>query len=189
MGVPIVDADQTAHQLTGPGGEAMPEILDAFGPELLSPDGSLHRARMRELVFHDPSQRSRLEAILHPRIQSACLRALAASTAPYTIYDVPLWAEGAGQHRPDWVWKVVVIDLSPDLQRQRVMARQAMEPGTLDRILALQAPREARLALADEVITNDSSLMNLERQVMAAHARWMSLCAETVGPDPVSNQT
>jgi len=189
LGVPLVDADQIAHGLTGPQGGAMAEIRAEFGPGYLQADGGLDRVRMRELVFADPSQRARLEAILHPRIQQACLRALQDSTAPYTLYDVPLWAEGAGRNRPAWVWKVVVIDVSPQTQRQRVMARQSMDPATLDRILCLQAPRALRLELADEVIPNEGSLAELQQAVEAAHERWMQACASPLHPDPSGNRT
>lgn len=189
LGVPLVDADQIAHGLTGPQGGAMAEIRAEFGPGYLQADGGLDRVRMRELVFADPSQRARLEAILHPRIQQACLRALQDSTAPYTLYDVPLWAEGAGRNRPAWVWKVVVIDVSPQTQRQRVMARQSMDPATLDRILCLQAPRALRLELADEVIPNEGSLAELQQAVEAAHERWMQACASPLNPDPSGNRT
>lgn len=176
LGVPIVDADQIAHALTGPRGASMPEILAAFGPDLIRPDGGLHREHMRERVFRDPAERTRLESILHPRIQAESLRALEGSTAPYTLYDVPLWAEGAGRNRPPWVWKVVVIDVSPETQRSRVNGRQTIDPETLERILSLQTSREARLALADEVIPNEGSPDELEARVIAAHNRWMTAC-------------
>lgn len=189
LGVPIVDADQIAHALTGPGGLAMPQIRSAFGPDFLAPDGRLDRDRMRQAAFHDPDLRRRLEHILHPLIQAEAMAQLAASHAPYTIYAVPLWAEGAGRQRPDWVWRVVVIDVSTDTQRQRVMSRQPISPETLESILSLQATREARLALADEVLPNEGSTEALQGLIESAHGRWLRSCKAHGQPDPASNQT
>lgn len=189
LGVPVVDADQIAHELTGPQGAAMAEIRKAFGDEVLGPDGRLDRAVMRELAFHDPRQRAQLEAILHPQIQSHAMSALAASSAPYTLYAVPLWAEGAGQNRPDWVWRVAVVDVPVSLQRARVLQRQAISDQTLDRILRLQASREARLALADDVIQNEGTVEQLSAQVLALHHRWLDARTRDINPDSLSNQT
>ncbi|MFM1859324.1 MAG: dephospho-CoA kinase [Burkholderiaceae bacterium] len=189
LGVPIVDADQIAHALTGPEGAAMPQIRQAFGDAALEPDGRLNRVAMRERAFHHPSVRAQLEAILHPLIQAHAKAALEASDAPYTVYAVPLWAEGAGRQRPHWVWKVVVVDVPLEVQRMRVLQRQPIAAATLDRIIALQASREQRLALADVVIQNHGSAQDLSTRIQALHDLWLHERLQPTGPDSLSNQT
>jgi dephospho-CoA kinase len=189
LGVPIVDADQIAHQLTGPEGAAMPQIRAAFGEGVIGPDGRLDRVVMRERAFHNPAERMQLESILHPLIQAQAMTALEASDSPYTLYAVPLWAEGAGRQRPAWVWKVVVIDVPPETQRSRVLQRQPIAPETLERIMGLQASRDERLALADVVIENHGSPQALAARILELHALWLSERSAQHGPDSLSNQT
>ena len=173
QGVTIVDTDLIAHQITAPGGVAMPKIATEFGAAFVAPDGSLDRARMRTLVFADEVARRRLEAITHPLIRTGTERARRAATGLYVMLVVPLLVEsGAWKTR---VERVLTVDCSVETQISRVMRRNAFSREQVLAIMARQATREARLAAADDVIVNeDSSIDELRAQVEALHVRYLS---------------
>ena len=173
QGVTIVDTDLIAHQITAPGGVAMPKIATEFGAAFVAPDGSLDRARMRTLVFADEGARRRLEAITHPLIRTGTERARRAATGLYVMLVVPLLVEsGTWKTR---VERVLTVDCSVETQISRVMRRNAFSREQVLAIMARQATREARLAAADDVIVNeDSSIDELRAQVEALHVRYLS---------------
>jgi len=173
LGVTLVDTDLIAHQLTGPGGAAMPAITAEFGPGVVAADGRLDRAAMRELAFTDPAARKRLEAILHPMIRDESERQLAAATSPYAILVVPLLVEG-GKPRAR-AQRVLVVDCRPETQIERVIKRNGLPREQIQAILAAQASREQRLAAADDVIDNDGSPETLDERVRALHERYLGL--------------
>jgi dephospho-CoA kinase len=172
LGVPIADADQTAHALTAPGEPALAEIREAFGPGVLRPDGSLDRAGLRAIVFERPEARRRLEAILHPRIRSRLLSWAEDTKAPYGILAVPLYFE-TGRGYP--AERVLVVDLPEEAQVRRVRARSGLDEGEIRRILASQATRAERLAGADDVIDNSGPPEALPPQVERLHALYLRL--------------
>lgn len=166
-GVTVVDADQVSHALTGPQGGAMPAIVQAFGPEVRTIDGSLDRAEMRRIVFAQPEARQQLEAILHPLILKDSLQALAAAPGPYAIFEVPLLFE-----QPPYLAQVdrtLVVDCDEQAQLARVMARSGLSREAVCAIIAAQLPRAERLARADDVIENHGNLDALSLQVEAKH--------------------
>lgn len=166
LGAPVIDTDAIAHELTAPDGQAMPAIVAAFGAGMATPEGALDRAAMRRLVFANPAERERLEAILHPLIRAESDHRIAAATssgAPYVILMVPLLVEsGSYRNRVD---RIAVVDCTPDTQIRRVMARNGLAHAEVERILAVQASREQRLAVADDVIDNEGSLAELVAQI------------------------
>jgi len=172
-GASLVDTDVIAHQLTAPGGAAMPALLQAFGPGYATPDGAMDRARMRDLVFADPGARTRLEAILHPMIRAATDRAASAATGPYVMYVVPLLVE-SGNWRGR-VQRILAIDCQEATQIARVMARNGLPEAQVKAIMAAQASRQQRLAAADDVIDNDAGLDALTPQVDRLHQFYLSL--------------
>jgi len=154
QGALVVDTDALAHALTAPGGAAIPAIMGAFGPEMVGPDGAMDRARMRALVFAHPSERSRLEGILHPMI-GMLTREAAERAAPgqTVVFDVPLLTEsGTWRGRVD---RVLVVDCPVETQVARVVARSGWEPDAVRRTIAQQATRAQRRAIADAVIWNE----------------------------------
>lgn len=174
-GACIIDTDQIAHALTAPHGAAMPALLAEFGQQYATPDGALDRARMRNLVFSDPGARTRLEAILHPKIREAVAAAAAIATGPYTMFVVPLLVEsGTWAER---VNRVLVVDCPQQRQIERVMARSSLQEDQVRAIMAAQATREQRLAAADDVILNDDGLERLSAQVEQLHAFYMGYAA------------
>ena len=173
-GAPVIDTDAIAHELTTPEGAAMPAIVAAFGPGMRGADGALDRAAMRRHVFAQPEARKRLEAILHPLIRVESDRRIAhageTGTIPYLILMVPLLVEsGSYRQRVD---RVAVVDCSTETQIARVMARNGLARAEVERILAAQASREARLAAANDVIDNEGSLASMHARVDALDAAY-----------------
>ncbi|MFM0136213.1 dephospho-CoA kinase [Caballeronia grimmiae] len=174
-GVPLIDTDIIAHQVTAPGGVAMPLIASEFGSGFLAPDGSLDRARMRELVFTDDTAKARLEAVLHPLIRAETERQRQAAGGPYHIVVVPLLVESG-----NWasrVSRVLVVDCPVETQIERVMRRNGFPREQVLAIIAKQASRETRLAAADDIVLNDeaATLGTLAGQVDELHARYLEL--------------
>ncbi len=174
LGALVVDTDAVAHSLTAPGGSAIPAIAAAFGAEVIGADGAMDRAKMRALVFADPDERRRLEAILHPMIgQATRAQASRAGAGQPVVFDVPLLAEsGTWRARVD---RVVVVDCAEATQVARVVQRSGWAPDAVERTIAQQASRAQRRAIADAVIVNDGlTLAQLEAQVDALWAAWIA---------------
>ena len=171
-GAMVVDTDALAHALTAPAGAAIPAIAAAFGADMIGPDGAMDRARMRALVFGDPAQRQRLEAILHPMIGEATrAQASRAGAGQAIVFDVPLLTEsGTWRARVD---RVLVVDCATSTQVARVVARSGWTAEAVERTIAQQATRAQRRAIADAVIVNDGlTLAQLDGQVDLLCTAW-----------------
>lgn len=176
LGAAVVDTDAIAHELTGPDGAAMAALREAFGPAVATPEGALDRARMRALAFADPAARGRLEAILHPMIRDLSAQRCRVATSPYVILAVPLLVEsGSYRERCD---RIAVVDCPEALQVARVMARSGLGEAEVRAIMAAQASRAERLALADDVIVNDAGLDELRARVAGLDALYRAAAAE-----------
>lgn len=176
LGVPVVDTDAIAHQLTAPGQPALKAIAEVFGSETISPDGTLDRNRLRRRVFAQPELRKALEGILHPLIRKCARQALAqTSSAPYQILVVPLLFETGGY--ADLISRSLVIDCDEALQIRRAMARSNLTEAEVRAVMAAQSPRERRLAAADEIIRNNGTLEELAAQVRLMHEKYIKACA------------
>jgi dephospho-CoA kinase len=171
-GAPVFDADIVARELVAPGQPALEEIAAAFGCDLLMPDGELDRRRMRERIFHDETARRRLEAILHPRVRDELQARARDCTAPYCLLAIPLYAESAQAYA--WVDRVLVVDVPRAMQLARLMRRDGMTRDYAERMLAAQATRAQRLALADDVIDNTGTLDELMCAVARLHQRYLA---------------
>ncbi len=171
----LVDTDAIARALTLPGGAAIPAIAAAFGAQMIGADGALDRDRMREQVFADRQAKGRLEAILHPMIGAEAQRqATQAEQAGSRciVYDVPLLAEASRWRRI--AQRIVVVDCGPETQVQRVMQRSGWTEAAVRAVIAQQATRETRRALADAVIHNDGiTPAELARQVRGLWGWWV----------------
>jgi dephospho-CoA kinase len=171
-GAGVVDADAVAKRVTAQGGRAIAPIRHAFGPDFITPDGALNRDRMRAHVFAHPHARTQLEAITHPLIrQEMALACQRLSHVEVLVLDIPLLAESSV-----WRWQldeVCVVDCSQDTQVSRVMARNGWSQDTIMAVIAAQAPRAHRLAMADHVLVNDGlSLCDLGAHVAHWARRW-----------------
>lgn len=171
-GAAIVDTDVIARELTGPHGAAMAALVEAFGEGIVSPDGSMNRPAMRQLVFNAPDARRQLEAVLHPRIRAEAARQVAAAQAPYVVLVVPLLVESQAAYA-DLIDRTLVVDCPESVQIERTMRRSGLSRAEAERILASQSSRDERLALADDVIVNDGTLETLSAHVARLHARYL----------------
>lgn len=155
-GAALIDADVIARQLTAPGGLALAEIARQFGPQIMAPDGSMDRERMRALVFDNPGRKTELEAIIHPLVsQQALLQSQEAMSAGARclVFDVPLLVE-SGRWRQQ-LDRVLVVDCDEATQVTRVMARNGLARDMVEKIMAAQASRAQRLAAADICLYNE----------------------------------
>ncbi|HMV37546.1 MAG TPA: dephospho-CoA kinase [Plasticicumulans sp.] len=178
LGVPVIDTDLLAREVVARGSDGLAEIVTAFGPGLLTADGALDRAAMRRLVFADAAARQRLEAITHPRIRALAaerVAALAGSGAPYCVLVVPLLLESGAYGT--LCSRVLVIDVPPETQLERVLARDGSDESMAHAILAAQMPRAERLAAADDVLVNTGTLEQLNEAVTALDRRYQALHA------------
>jgi dephospho-CoA kinase len=175
LGVPVIDTDAIAHELTAAGGAAIAPIREAFGSVYIAPDGALDRPRMRDAVFADTSAKRRLEAILHPLIRIEAEARATKAAGPYVIQMVPLLVE-SGTYR-ERVQRVLVVDCREDTQVARTMTRGALREDQVRAIMATQASRARRCAAADDIIHNDGELAQLRPQVEALHQRYLNLAA------------
>ncbi len=178
LGVPVIDTDLISHAITAPNGLAIPVIREIFGADLIDPSGRLDRDKMRKLVFTDAEARRKLEAILHPLIANVTMASIAQhSNAPYVVLVVPLLAES-----PQWLNRcdrVLVIDCELETQISRVMARSNLTREQVLAIIATQASREERKAIANEVIVNESSLEALTQQVRKLHDFYLTMAKQS----------
>jgi dephospho-CoA kinase len=185
-GVPVIDTDLIAHGITAPGGVAMPLIEASFGAQYVLPDGSLDRAKMRERVFADNAAKAQLEAIVHPLIRAESERQRQAAQGSYHIVVVPLLVESGD--RAMRVDRILVVDCAVETQIARVMRRNGFSREQVLAIIARQATREARLAVADDVVLNDGSEGSdesidsatpgsLEGRVDALHRQYMAMAS------------
>jgi dephospho-CoA kinase len=149
-------------------------VMAAFGPEVLLPDGGLDRRRLRSLVFDEPGRRQELESILHPRILER-MEALCATTGgPYQVVVIPLLLESGLESRVD---RVLVVDCSESVQRERLRVRDGESAASAGRILAAQLDRQARLAGADDILTNTGTRDDLQHRVLELHAAYLQSAA------------
>ncbi len=170
LGVPIIDTDLIARQIVEPGQTALATIVRTFGAEFIDSEGRLNRRKMREAIFSNPELKTRLENILHPLIVAEALRQVQGLEEPYCILVIPLFAESG---RYPWVDRVLVVDAEEEIQIKRVMARDRISREQAVAILGAQSTRYNRLALADDVLTNNGSLAGLKTQVEELHRKYL----------------
>ena len=175
LGIVVADADIAARAVLAPGGEGLAEAVAAFGNDILAADGGLDRAAMRRRVFADHDARRRLEAIVHPRVRAMLEAECRAAPSAYAIAAIPLLAEGGGRMAYPWLSRILVVDVSPETQLQRLMQRDGIDAALAANMLAAQASRRERLAIADDVIANDGPLDALDAQVAALDRKYRNL--------------
>jgi dephospho-CoA kinase len=170
LGAGIIDTDLISHQITAPGGKAIPLITKAFGVEFINAQGALNRPKMRTLVFEDPQARQILEQITHPLIQQETAKKafeLVKLGVPYLVFVVPLLVEsGSWAKLIDYL---VVVDCPEETQIERVMHRNNLTRSEVENILKAQTSRDTRLAAANAVIQNQGSLDELKPEVLILH--------------------
>jgi len=181
-GIPIVDADIIAKELTRAGQPAQQRIVQVFGAGVLRSDGELDRPKLRELAFGDARKRVELEGILHPLIRAEMRARIQKLDTPYCVVVVPLLVE-TGQ--TDMVDRILVVDAPRHLQIARTMSRDGSTPEQIDAILEAQVDRQTRRSLADDVIINDQDEQRLFAHVDDLHSRYLRLAtrmSESMAP-------
>ncbi|MBK1694314.1 dephospho-CoA kinase [Chromatium weissei] len=172
LGAGIIDTDVLARELTAVGQPLLQHIATIFGADMLLANGALDRAALRQRVFQSPSERKRLEALLHPAIEALMLERRAALTTPYAVLVIPLLFE-TGQHR--WAQRVLVVDVPKATQIERVRQRNGLATAEIERIIASQIARTERLARADDIIDNSGDAAALIEQVKRLHVQYLQL--------------
>lgn len=177
LGIHVHDADVAAREVVAPGSAALAEIEFVFGQAILDTDGSLDRRALRERVFADTGARLKLERIIHPRVRAWLQRRVGLDRGPYCMLAIPLLAE----NREDYAWvdRVLLVDAPEALQVERLVQRDGVSREHAAQMLAAQATREQRLAIADDVIVNDGEEAALDTKVAALHARYLELARAT----------
>lgn len=175
LGVPVHDADVAAREVIAPGSEGLAAVVAAFGDEVLDAEGGLDRPAMRRHVFADKAARQRLEAIIHPRVRHWLHERALADTTPYCLLAIPLLVENIAHYR--WVDRILLVDAPMEQQLARLITRDAIDEALARRMLAQQASRERRLALAHDVIDNGGDEDALDAAVLALHQRYLALAA------------
>ena len=177
LGVVVADADVAAREAVAPGSEGLDEVVAAFGEGVLGVDGQLDRPAMRRRVFADADARRRLETIIHPRVRETLRNTCQAASGPYVIASIPLLAEGGGRDAYPWLQRILVVDVPDAVQLARLLQRDAIDEDLARTMIAAQASRQQRLAIADDVLVNDSRLDALPPQVEALDRLYRRLAA------------
>ncbi|MBA2815729.1 dephospho-CoA kinase [Candidatus Pantoea persica] len=174
LGVPVIDADVIASELVEPGSPALQQIAARHGDNILTEQGALSRARLRTLIFQSPEEKVWLNNLLHPLINARTQQLKALTKAPYVLWVVPLLVENNLQRQAD---RVLVVDVDQATQLARTMQRDGIDLQQANNILSAQATREARLAVADDVINNSGAPDNVLPKVAALNQRYLALAA------------
>ncbi|HWO41572.1 MAG TPA: dephospho-CoA kinase [Candidatus Eisenbacteria bacterium] len=165
LGARVIDADVLAREVVRPGQPAWRAIREAFGAEVLRPDQTIDRQKLRAIIFNDPQARKQLEAITHPEIRRLARKRideLAEAGAPLIVYMAPLLFE---TQIDAWLRPVVLVACDRETQRQRLRQRDRLTEEEIDRHLEAQMSLDEKRRLADYIIENTGSLQDLERQV------------------------
>jgi dephospho-CoA kinase len=179
LGVPVIDADLASRAVVEPGSPGLKQIVARFGSGILGPGGELDRRALRNLIFNDHEARKALDSILHPLIRAEMEREASIAAGSYIVMAIPLLVEGGRAH--EQVDRVLVVDVDEALQLRRVQARDGGSPQQAQAILASQASRATRLAVADDVLVNSGTVAELRQSVDLLHQRYLQL-AQAVPP-------
>lgn len=175
LGVTIIDADIIARQVVEPGTPALSAIVARYGQTICLPDGTLNRRALREKIFASADEKVWLNALLHPLIGQQTRLEMARATSPYVLWVVPLLVENQLYKNAD---RVLVVDVTPEIQLQRTMLRDNVTRELAEKMLAAQVSRATRLAVADDVIDNNGAPDAIVSDVARLHQRYLALAAE-----------
>ena len=171
LGITIVDADLASRVVVEKGREELNKIAEHFGEDILTSDGELDRAKLREVIFNSEEEKLWLESLLHPAIASQIQKELDSSRSPYTILVSPLLLE---TNQKNYCSTVLVVDVPVETQIERTSKRDNVSEEQIKSIIASQIDRDSRLEQADEVILNDGSIQDLESKVQELHKKFLS---------------
>ena len=170
--IDIIDADIVAREVVEPGSAGLQAIVEKLGSDILLTDGTLNRSKLREAIFTDNQLKEWLNQLLHPMIRQKMQHDIAAAQSPYCLLVVPLMVENNLQAMTD---RLLVVDVAEEIQIARTQQRDNVPAEQVRSILASQASREQRLAVADDVICNNGNGDDLEQQVAKLHQEYLAL--------------
>ncbi|WP_412971372.1 dephospho-CoA kinase [Glaciecola sp. MF2-115] len=176
-GVDIIDADVIAREVVAKGSPGLQDIVDEFGPDILTADSTLDRQTLRNIVFSEPAKKEWLNALLHPLIREQMQIQTAQATSPYCILSIPLLVENQLHELVD---RTLVVDIDESSQLERAMSRDKSEQAVIEGIMASQVSRATRLAAADDVISNNKDLNWLHTQVEQLHKMYLNIVNENL---------
>ncbi|MCA1898384.1 dephospho-CoA kinase [Shewanella putrefaciens] len=171
-GITLVDADIVAREVVAKDSKGLKAIVEHLGTEMLTPEGELDRAKLRERIFNQSAEREWLNQLLHPMIRHEMLEQVKNATSPYVIMVVPLLFEN-GLDR--LVNRTLVVDISPELQISRTVIRDQVDATQVNNIINSQCSRSEKLVRADDIIDNQGEISALKREVLALHQRYLQL--------------
>lgn len=178
LGALHIDLDQISREVVEPGTACLAAIVEHFGSDILSSEQKLNRDNLRAKIFDDAKERNWLEQLLHPAIKSRYEKILESLTdkqkPAYILVEIPLLAEGKNESNYPFD-RVLVIDLDKETQIQRTMRRSNLEQDAVEKILESQASRSQRIALADDILDNSGSEVQLQEQVEALHIKYLQM--------------
>jgi len=177
LGITVADADLAARAVVAPGSEGLARIAAHFGTNILLADGQLDRAALRARIFDSAQERRALEAITHPAIRQLLRQTCEQAEGPYAVAAIPLLTEAGGRQQYPWLDRILVVDVPVAVQHARLMQRDGIDTALADRMIAAQASREARLALADDVVVNDGHPDHLQAHVERLDRAYRALAA------------
>jgi dephospho-CoA kinase len=172
LGVPVIDADETSHEVTQAGAPAVQQIVDVLGDSVLDCDGNLDRTALRNIVFGDTESRKQLESILHPEIRRRMNDAASRTQSPYCLFSIPLLIE-TGQHAS--YDRILVVETSEDRRRTWIQARSDLTEIEITAILSAQVSDEQRRRAADDLLINDGGIDDLHARIDRLHQRYLAL--------------
>ena len=172
LGVAVVDADVASRTVVEPGKPALKEIQDHFGSGIITAEGKLDRNKLREIIATDAKERKWLESVLHPKIGEQITKEISESTSVYTLFVAPLLLETNSQ---EMCSRVVVVDVPKDVQIQRTAKRDKVSSNQVEQMVAAQMKREKRLEKADDVLLNNGTIEDLEKQVEELHKKYIQM--------------
>jgi dephospho-CoA kinase len=174
LGVPVIDTDLISRELVTPGSFALDRIIAEFGKDMLQPDGQLDRKKLQTYIFKKPEAKKFIENLLHPLILQEVNQQKNTISAPYCIVVIPLLVESQMNFG---VNRILVVDCSIELQKKRVLNRDKMTELIFDSIIDQQASRDERLAIADDIIVNNSDIEHVYSEVKLLHANYKRLAS------------
>lgn len=182
LGVHVADADVAARDAVAPGSEGLASVVAAFGARVLDASGGLDRAAMRRKIFGDDKARQMLEAVVHPLVRATLRAECEAAPGSYAIAAIPLLAEGGGREAYPWLARILVVDVPVEVQLERLLRRDGIDRALAERMVAVQAAREQRLAIADDILVNIGRLSALPPEVAALDAQYRALSRQATAP-------
>ena len=172
LGVPVIDADETSHEVTQAGESAVQKISDAFGDSVLDCDGNLDRTALRNIVFGDPESRKLLESILHPEIRRRMNETASRTQSPYCLFSIPLLIETDQHTSYD---RILVVEASEDRRRSWIQARSGLTQNEITAILSAQVSDQQRRHAADDLLINDGGIDDLHARIERLHQTYLAL--------------